>query len=259
MADTPYLDMNKQQGEDRQSIVELGEVGASSVGQSEYLNNHTSNNEPNLLLGKHGLFLGRWKPATEFKLPCCFRCCCCCCIYCCCPSMKKPRVTSIEGVWYLAMIQVIVGILNLTYSLFLLAMGSSKRFDVTDYMVDVALGYWAMHGAQSFNSVPVDKFSFAQFILALKAALLIPIAILFYSCGGARTSTEVIAAIVNVVYYIYSAAYKLYYSYVAWSCCYEILSAQAGKDTAQYSHSDVDDSIAGKLEDWLFGRKTDGI
>ena len=89
--------------------------------------------------------------------------------------------------------------------------------------------------------------------------MLIPIAILFYSCGGTRTSIEVIAAIVNVVYYIYSAAYKLYYSYVAWSCCYEILSAPAGKDTAHNSHADVDDSIAGKFEGWLFGRKTDGI
>ena len=176
--------------------------------------------------------------------------------------MKNPRVTTREGVWYLAMIQVIVGILSLTCSLIALMLGSTEDFDVTDALVDVALGYWAMYGTEFCKLGPVDKFSFAQFILALKAAVLVPIAILFYSCGGGGikddTGSKVIFATVSGVYYVYSATYKLYYSYIAWSCCYEILSSPAGKDADRDNHVvariDAGDSIA----DWLFGMKTDG-
>ena len=235
------LQMNEQQRGDRPSnpIVELGEVEAGCVDQSEPLNDPI--NQPSLLLGRHGLFLGRWEPASEFKLPCYFRFCCCSCIYCCCPAMKKSRVTPAQGVWYLAMIQVIVGIFGLTFSLVSLMWGTSKDWDLTDYLGDVALGYWAMYGAEFCEVGPVDKFSFAQFILALKAAVKVPLVTVFLAFGGLGAETtdtfNVIIAMIGGVYYIYSAAYKLYYSYIAWSFCYGILSAPEEMDAANPNHA----------------------
>eukprot|EP00617_Octactis_speculum_P022744 CAMPEP_0185763610 /NCGR_PEP_ID=MMETSP1174-20130828/22533_1 /TAXON_ID=35687 /ORGANISM="Dictyocha speculum, Strain CCMP1381" /LENGTH=142 /DNA_ID=CAMNT_0028445801 /DNA_START=1011 /DNA_END=1439 /DNA_ORIENTATION=+ len=102
---------------------------------------------------------------------------------------------------------------------------------MSDDICDIALGAWAMWGVKRRDVKPVDKFCFAEFILAAKAAVLLPISFLYFTLVGVTsdtwnttdTTTGVIAGIGVLMlglYYVYSAIFKLYYSYIAWSFCY---------------------------------------
>ena len=131
---------------------------------------------------------------------------------------------------YLAVIQIVFGVAALIIQVIgLLSTSKNNDYDMSDKLVDIALAVWCVVGTRNLDMRPVDKFSFAQFILAVKAAVLLPIAFLYYLILGLRTGSwadNLFYAVTGILYYLYSAVYKLYYSYIAWSFCYQILCAK---------------------------------
>ena len=186
---------------------------------------YTQQKHPRLILGREGRFLGISKPAEAFKLgfaPECLRH-----LECTCGSLE-------DGISWLAIIQFAVGFLASLFLIMRLAFNLDEDFSpLKDYICDMILSTIAVYIVRrptqrsSPDSESIDIFSSAQFLFAFKDAILLPVAIFFYAFGGLKTRNKnydenATFSILQAFYELFSASFKLFFSYISWSLAYSL-------------------------------------
>ena len=146
-----------------------------------------------------GKFIGRWEPATTCKCFC------------------GRRLSVDDGLRWLGGIQICLSLFQMTWKLMHSIVTEEMPEELSEPAIDFALACWMLRGIDKGAADPINHFSFAQFLLAVKLSVDLLVATVFTISTLKDSSGVVVTIIFSLVYGYFTIPCKIYYSFMAWS------------------------------------------
>ena len=154
-------------------------------------------------LTANGKFIGLWGPAKQAK---------CCC----------RKVSLSDGLWWLAVYQIIFAAGSLCYKIISWSHGSSPS-GISEPLVEIALALWMLRGIKFTEKEPIIHFAFVQSLIAVKGSIDCFFTTIYLVDKAAGGDDEINGAgwaavsLFGIGYYYFTIPCKVYSAYVAWS------------------------------------------
>eukprot|EP00977_Amphora_coffeiformis_P021474 scaffold9371_cov211-Amphora_coffeaeformis.AAC.5 len=157
-----------------------------------------------ILTNSHnGKFLGLWSPTQSCSSLCC-------CIWAC---RAKFRLET--AVCVLALLQLVAATLGFLVNLLMLGEFDDMEYQMAHQVIDAGLSLYALKGVQTHHAAPIAHFALMQFLFGVSSMIEGVVALVEWLVGqeglygGAFLDRWI------------DAAFKIYYSWVAWSLAEE--------------------------------------
>jgi len=154
-------------------------------------------------LTANGKFIGLWGPAKQAK---------CCC----------RKVSLSDGLWWLAVYQIIFAAGSLCQKIISWSHGSSPS-GISEPLVEIALALWMLRGIKLTEKEPIIHFAFVQSLIAAKGSIDCLFTTIYLVDKAAGDDDEINGAgwaavsLFGIGYYYFTVPCKVYSAYVAWS------------------------------------------